>query len=549
MVLLTMTPSIVKAIGRLNSEAVSKGEAEEDHLPKVETEAEVEIRVEVESRAKVDTKIEPSLDEPKVGKPISHAQIVHLWKQCKMLDAGGEGGGGLSLEILLRGANLYVPPPPPKPEPSKEYKALMARLRRDEEERRYQRMVSSPNLLDSQPRNFAQQFPLADQFAQINRPSNKDDMGDDDVLMNDVHRQVVLVINFLVTIFGCAATLWVLARWWSTPARMFLTMGGTLLVAVAEVAVYSGYVWHLGQAKKNEAKLKEVKEIVQTWVVGKEEEGEKGSEEVGKGKAGDTAEIKNEAGRLSALGSSEAALGVAMLTLSEPPLSGLDLNHGRHGKSGGAPYEQEEVQEAQQDLSGSNRSLFPSTEPIQRASSHAGGATIGVDLASDTGNTKSELPRPGGVDGLQDGHQDGHQGSIAKTTPKSKKRRVPSTTRSNANQLITPSTSPTPIPEARPDKEDEDDDAVVSGPALGTKTKRRLTLHSGSYNSQPPQKRRKSLPKKQAAVQTTLSLSIGGGSGMRECRVCDTVYNPFHPEDAKLHARRHAVVLKSGGGE
>lgn len=167
----------------------------------------------------------------------------------------------------------------------------MARLRRDEEERKYQRMVSSPNPLDSQTRSFAQQFPLAEQFAQINRPSNKDDMGDDDVLMNDVHRQVVLVINFLVTIFGCAATLWVLARWWSTPARMLLTMGGTLLVAVAEVAVYSGYVWHLGQAKKNEAKLKEVKEIVQTWVVGKEEEDEKGSEEVGEGEGKGKAEV------------------------------------------------------------------------------------------------------------------------------------------------------------------------------------------------------------------------------------------------------------------
>ncbi|KAK7736701.1 hypothetical protein SLS53_006910 [Cytospora paraplurivora] len=232
----------------------------------------------------------------------------------------------------------------------------------------------------------------------------------------------------------------------------------------------------------------------------------------------------------------------------------LDLNHGRHGKSGGAPFEQEEVQEAQQDLSGRDSSLFTSTEPIQRVSSHAGGATVGVAFASDTGNANEaaascELPQSGRVNGLQDGPQDGHQGSIAKTPPKSKKRlqrRLPSTTRSNANQLVTPSTSTTPIPEAQPDQENEDDDAVVSGPALGAKSKRRLTLHSGSYNSQPPQKRRKGPPKKQAAVQTTLSLSVGGGSGMRECRVCDTVYNPFHPEDAKLHARRHAVVLKSG---
>lgn len=144
-----------------------------------------------------------------------------------------------------------------------EYKALMARLRREEEERKYQRMVAQPSSLDAAP-VFAQQF------AEVNRPADKADLGDDDATMNDVHRQVMLVINFLVTIFGCAATLWIVARWWSTPARLFLTMGGTLLVAIAEVAVYSGYVWHIGQARKKDSKIKEVKEIVDTWVVNKE---------------------------------------------------------------------------------------------------------------------------------------------------------------------------------------------------------------------------------------------------------------------------------------
>lgn len=141
----------------------------------------------------------------------------------------------------------------------------MARLRREEEERKYQRMVSQPSSLDAPPN-------LSQQFAEINRPAGKADLGDDDVTMNDVHRQVMLVINFLVTIFGCAATLWIVARWWSTPARLFLTLGGTLIVAIAEVAVYSGYVWHIGQARKKDAKIKEVKEIVDTWVVSKDAE-------------------------------------------------------------------------------------------------------------------------------------------------------------------------------------------------------------------------------------------------------------------------------------
>lgn len=272
MVLLTMTPSIVEAIATSNE--VVPQQQEQGQSPKVEVEVEVE------------THDEPSLDEPAVGKPISHGQIVHLWKRLKAHDAGR---GNFSLEGLLRGAKVYTPPPAPKPEPSAEYKALMARLRRDEEERKYKRMVSSPSSIDTRP-SFGQQFPLAQQFAQVHQPSNKADMGDDDVTFNDIHRQVVLVINFLVSIFGSAAALWILARWWATPARLFLTMGGSLLVAIAEVAVYSAYVWHLGEAQKQDGKLKEVKEIVQTWVVGKEDEGE--SKEVDKAGTG-TEDVSN----------------------------------------------------------------------------------------------------------------------------------------------------------------------------------------------------------------------------------------------------------------
>ncbi|KAG8162576.1 hypothetical protein KVR01_008341 [Diaporthe batatas] len=237
MVLLTMTPFLVGAISKFK-----------------------EVGAQVEKQSQASSEAEPSLQNPAIGKPISHGQIVQLWKLLKDHDAQS-----YTLENLLWGARVYVPPAPAKPEPTPEYKALMARLRREEEERKYQRMVSQPSPLDAAP-GFAQQF------AQVNRPADKADLGDDDATMNDVHRQVMLVINFLVTIFGCAATLWIVARWWSTPARLFLTMGGTLLVAIAEVAVYSGYVWHIGEARKKDSKIKEVKEIVDTWVVNKEAE-------------------------------------------------------------------------------------------------------------------------------------------------------------------------------------------------------------------------------------------------------------------------------------
>ncbi|KAL2151395.1 hypothetical protein VTH82DRAFT_6493 [Thermothelomyces myriococcoides] len=238
MVLLTMTPRIVAGLQTL-SEATTATLVQNDP--------------------------EPSLGEPAVGNPISHAQIVNVWKALKE-----SGHGEYTLETLLKGSKVYVPPPPPKPEPSKEYKELMARLRREQDQREYERMTNPPPLMETYSRGYVNGASMAQSFAAVNRPSTQADTGDDDVTYGDVHRQLMLILNFVASILGVAATLWIAARWWSTPARLFLTMGGSVVVGIAEVAVYSGYIWHLSQAKKKDKTIKEVKEVVRTWTIGPE---------------------------------------------------------------------------------------------------------------------------------------------------------------------------------------------------------------------------------------------------------------------------------------
>lgn len=56
--------------------------------------------------------LEPSLQDAAIGNPISHAQVVDLWKALKR-----GGRREYTLERLLKGSFVYVPPPPPKPEP------------------------------------------------------------------------------------------------------------------------------------------------------------------------------------------------------------------------------------------------------------------------------------------------------------------------------------------------------------------------------------------------------------------------------------------------
>lgn len=143
----------------------------------------------------------------------------------------------------------------------------MARLRREEDARAYERMINPPPPLET----FQHRFPNAAQaFAEANKPSNSEDLGDDEVTYNEIHRQVMLIINFLVSIAGVAVTLWIAGRWWSLSSRIFLSLGGSILVAIAEVAVYSSYVWRMGEAKSKQGAVKEIKEVVQTWIVGQE---------------------------------------------------------------------------------------------------------------------------------------------------------------------------------------------------------------------------------------------------------------------------------------
>ncbi|KAH7159631.1 endoplasmic reticulum-based factor for assembly of V-ATPase-domain-containing protein [Dactylonectria estremocensis] len=244
MVLLTMTPSIVEAL-TLHATPKRPAPAQKDD----ETTPSPQV-----------TTDEPSLDEPTIGKPISHGQIVDLWRNLK-----SQGDSAHSLEQLLRGANVYISPPPPKPEPSPQYKALMARLRRDEEARAYERMMNP----HSGPKTFHDRFPsAAHAFAEANKPTSAEDLGDDSIFVTQTHREVTLILNFLASIAGVAGTLWVVARWWNTPARLFLTLGGSILVAIAEVVVYNAYLWRMGESKKKQKKVEEVKEVLETWVVG-----------------------------------------------------------------------------------------------------------------------------------------------------------------------------------------------------------------------------------------------------------------------------------------
>lgn len=259
MVLLTMTPGIVRAL--------SKAEGE---LP--------------DAFARLQQPNEPILADAKPGNPISHGQLIDLSKLLKQKpshpssqtpshpqDASDSPSDDIptpsTLAALLSNTSIYTPPTPAPPTKSPQYTALMARLRAEEEARSYERMLHPPPTRET----FSQRFPSADFSLGATAPP---DSADDDLSYEEVHRQIILIINILVSIVCVAVFIWVAARHWTVGKRLGLSMGGSLAVAVAEVAVYGGYVRKVREAKRVERKKPEIKEIVRSWVLDKGEETE-----------------------------------------------------------------------------------------------------------------------------------------------------------------------------------------------------------------------------------------------------------------------------------
>ncbi|KAM5345879.1 hypothetical protein ACJ41O_011740 [Fusarium nematophilum] len=460
-----MTSSIVEALAILPSEQPEAIDTSDDDDSETSTPSK-------------DTQ-EPPLDDPEIGKPISHGQIVDLWKKLR-----AQGDSTYPLEQLLRGATIYTPPPPPKPEPSPEYKALMARLRREEEARAYERLLNPlPN------ETFHGRFPHAASFAEVNKPTSAADIGDEDVDFNEVHRQVTLIINFLVSIAGVAATLWVVARWWSLPSRLFLTLGGSILVAVAEVAVYSGTPSATASRPRPRARP------LRTY---------------GKRTARD--ESPREPSPKKRRVSTEPTLATEQNSKIDAQPAPLPKTASKETKDG-------KESRATAIKKGSILNFF---KPVPSSSS-----TAATSPKSDEQQPESTPP------------------SSPPEPPRIQARRKPRILRFRGTSLPLDDTNSAENDTEDGDKTDAEDDKEDDQETRPPLRERRESL-SNQESTRPTKDTKtskKSKPKPSPTVQTTLNLS--SQAVFSECKVCNTVWNPLYPDDVKFHNRQHAAVLRA----
>lgn len=143
----------------------------------------------------------------------------------------------------------------------------MARLRREEEARAYERMINPPFKLQT----FSHRFSSSSQPRLFPTDYQPDVAEVDEITYADVNRQMALIINILVSIVACSVAIWMASSHWTTPKRLGLSMGGSGIIGVAEVVVYTGYLRRLKEAREKGKKEVEIKEVMKSWVIGGDE--------------------------------------------------------------------------------------------------------------------------------------------------------------------------------------------------------------------------------------------------------------------------------------
>ncbi|KPM40260.1 hypothetical protein AK830_g6264 [Neonectria ditissima] len=521
MVLLTMTPSIVEA---LSVESPNQQARSDNTVPLPPT-----------------SEDEPSLLNPEIGNPISHSQTVALRRKLK-----SQSDSAPSLEQLLRGAHIYIPPPPPKREPTREYKALMARLRRDEEARSYERMLNP----HSGPDAFHDRFPsAAHAYAEANKPTSREDIGDDDVSFSQAHREVTLIVNFMASILGVAGTLWVAARWWSTSSRLFLTLGGSILVAIAEVVVYNAYMWRMGEARKKQGMVGEVKEVMETWVVGQEEDRTDAKDEktvlikekdetpdAPPAQAGTESRSRTRGKVLRTYGKRAAATEAR----SEPPLKKQRTSEEELQPEDSTPKAESAPVPETNPATGDDTAARPKTEvkkgsilsffkPVSQPPPVT--SSPQVDEMESKSNPAASPPA-----------------CLATSPPATSRietKRKPRILKFRGSSLPGIDTEAVDGNQAESEPDDQEDSQDEEPTQCRKYPRPRLQLRqlSPANEVQEEEKLKKPKAKPSPTVQTTLNIS--SRAAFSECKVCNTVWNPLHPEDVKFHKKQHAAIIRA----
>ncbi|CDK29493.1 unnamed protein product [Kuraishia capsulata CBS 1993] len=180
------------------------------------------------------------------ARSITHNDLItiyRLYTSCKICNES-DSTEKLSLSALLKTTKICEKPIAPKAKKSPEFLRQMERLRQRQQELEYQELVKNSTLSFS-----------------LNPGSSPS------AVTKELKHQVTTIINILISVVSVGYAVW---YWTGTSMnindayRILLCLFFSILVLIAEVVVFGGYLRKIEEARSVERKKIEVKKVIES---------------------------------------------------------------------------------------------------------------------------------------------------------------------------------------------------------------------------------------------------------------------------------------------
>lgn len=174
---------------------------------------------------------------------IAHQDLVKFYQTCHPTS---------SLLQLIQQTKLHVPKFETHKQPkTKEFLKSMERLRLEAKEQEYRKLINPTPQFSTLYEEKLNEYDLTPQQA-----------------AKELKNQLTTIVNIIISIVSVAYAIWYWTETsWGLPLsyRVLLSVFFGILVLVAEVVVYMGYLNKIEDARTRERKKKEVKKVVRTF--------------------------------------------------------------------------------------------------------------------------------------------------------------------------------------------------------------------------------------------------------------------------------------------
>lgn len=186
-------------------------------------------------------------DRISAAEHISHQCLIRVSK-CLAQSQTGSWSSKYALPMLVQGSGISFPPKPQQPAKTANYVQLMNKLRAQQQELEYQRLIH-PERSD---------ISSVDDLQDALTPAQETKV---------LKEQLSTIVNIIISVVSVAYATW----YWAgssaglpVASKLLLSLSTSIVILIAEVVIYLGYLNRVSQARTMERAKREKTEVIKS---------------------------------------------------------------------------------------------------------------------------------------------------------------------------------------------------------------------------------------------------------------------------------------------